>query len=64
MDFVAQSQFTLGEEARRAVLTSTLETQLQKHVTRKLKKGFTAAKSKAKDKERSPSLHSIPSTGR
>lgn len=48
MDSGTQSQFTLGEEARRAVLTSTLETWLQKYVTRKLKKGFTAVKRKAK----------------
>jgi len=40
MDFGAQSQFTLGEEARRAVPTSALETWLQKHVIRKLKKGL------------------------
>lgn len=57
MDSGAQSRFTLGEEARRAVLTSILETWLQKHITRKLKKAFTAVKRKPKG----GGLHVTPS---
>lgn len=62
MDSGAQSRFTLGEEARRAVLTSILETWLEKHITRKLMKAFTAVKRKPKG----GGLHvySIPSRAR
>lgn len=62
MDFGAQSQFTLGEEARRAVLTSTQDTATETHY-QKTKERVYSSKKKSK-RRRSPSLHPIPSAER